>query len=225
MKYLNVEEVKALHELGINAYGGSYGVRDEGALEVAVHRPQTGYYNDVIEEAAALLESLAINHPFIDGNKRVAFLATKAFLNINGYEIVADEMEIYQQMIDMFENKNFKFEAVDAMLRQCVEEDKKMNDDSKTKLQEANDKKKEKQKTDILLYLFSKGAGTVEAPNSGLEKETIIKEFKLNPFIFDLIIGELLKDEYVADNGFDFREPEESQFYECPTSFILTKKV
>jgi len=72
-----------------NGYGGSQGVRDYGLLEAALYRPQTGYYAGLIEEAAALWESLAQNHPFIDGNKRTAFAATYTFLAINGARLTS----------------------------------------------------------------------------------------------------------------------------------------
>lgn len=71
-------------------YGGASGLRDAGALESALHRPQTGYYDTLIHEAAALIESLVQNRPFVDGNKRVAFAVTDVFLRINGYQITAD---------------------------------------------------------------------------------------------------------------------------------------
>ena len=70
--YPTLEEVLAIHSTLIERFGGSHGLRDKGALESALARPQTGYYRDLIEEAAALWESLSKNHPFIDGNKRVA---------------------------------------------------------------------------------------------------------------------------------------------------------
>ena len=87
--YLTLAEVLAIHADQIERYGGSGGVRDLGALEAALYRPQTGYYADLIEEAAALWESLAQNHPFIDGNKRTAFGAAYTFLAINGVRITA----------------------------------------------------------------------------------------------------------------------------------------
>jgi len=68
--YLTVAEVLAIHDDQIERYGGSPGVRDMGQLEAALFRPQTGYYPDLIAEAAALWESLSQNHPFVDGNKR-----------------------------------------------------------------------------------------------------------------------------------------------------------
>jgi death-on-curing protein len=81
--YLTVVEVLAIHDDQIKRYGGTAGVRDFGLLEAALFRPRTGYYADLIEEAAALWESLSQNHPFVDGNKRTAFAVTYTFLVIN----------------------------------------------------------------------------------------------------------------------------------------------
>ena len=78
--YLTVADVLGLHAILLQRYGGAPGVRDPGALEAALFRPQTGYYDDIIMEASALLESLAKNYPFVDGNKRVAFAAADVFL-------------------------------------------------------------------------------------------------------------------------------------------------
>ncbi|MCD8504279.1 MAG: Fic family protein [Burkholderiaceae bacterium] len=77
--YLTVNDVLAIHAVLVQRHGGADGLRDPGALESALFRPQTGYYADIIAEAAALMESLAINHPFVDGNKRVSFAATDVF--------------------------------------------------------------------------------------------------------------------------------------------------
>ena len=74
--YPTVDEVIAAHARLIALFGGTLGLRDRGALEGALARPQTGYYRDIIEEAAALWESLSQNHPFVDGNKRVAVTVT-----------------------------------------------------------------------------------------------------------------------------------------------------
>jgi death-on-curing protein len=71
----------------IDRFGGAGGVRDPGLLESALYRPQTGYYRDLAEMAAALFESLLLNHPFVDGKKRVAFFATDVFLRLNGYRL------------------------------------------------------------------------------------------------------------------------------------------
>ena len=90
-----VSEAITIHDDQIAQFGGSMGIRDVGALESALFRPQLGYYDSVIEEAAALMESLAMNHPFVDGNKRTAFFATDAFLRMNGYFIDCDSEEAY----------------------------------------------------------------------------------------------------------------------------------
>jgi death on curing protein len=83
-RYPTVEEALAIHGRTVELFGGSQGVRDRGALESALARPRSGYYRDVIEEAAALWESLSQNHPFLDGNKRAAVTITAAFLRMNG---------------------------------------------------------------------------------------------------------------------------------------------
>lgn len=92
-----VEEVRHLHRLLIDRHGGESGVRDLGLLESALHRPRSGYYKSLSEQAAALLQSLTNNHAFVDGNKRVAFATTAAFLYINGYRLAvgADEAESF----------------------------------------------------------------------------------------------------------------------------------
>jgi len=74
-EYLTVAEIYQMQHRLIDLFGGMHGVRDKGAVEAAVFRPQTGYYNSLEEEAAALMESLANNHGFLDGNKRIAFAA------------------------------------------------------------------------------------------------------------------------------------------------------
>src|SRR5580700_10945974 len=110
--YLTVAEVLAMHADQIERYGGSHGVRDPGLLEAALFRPQTGYYADHIEEAAALWESLAQNHPFIDGNKRTAFAATYTFLAINGAPLTADAQEIYAFIASLYEANEFSFDKL-----------------------------------------------------------------------------------------------------------------
>ena len=79
-EYLTVDDVLGIHELLIKRYGGMSETRDMGSVQAAVYRPQCGYYQDIIQEACALFESLLINHPFLDGNKRTAFAACDVFL-------------------------------------------------------------------------------------------------------------------------------------------------
>lgn len=88
--YPTLDEVLDLHALLIERFGGAQGVRDKGLLESALQRPQTGYYKTLSLEAAALIQSLAQNHPFVDGNKRVAFATTAIFLRMNGYRLKVD---------------------------------------------------------------------------------------------------------------------------------------
>ncbi len=108
--YPTVKDAVAAHDALIEKYGGSFGMLDEGALEAAINRPQTGYYNSIIEEAAALMESLTMNHPFIDGNKRTAFAVCDGFLRINGYYIDCDSIEAYTSIMGMLESGSFSFE-------------------------------------------------------------------------------------------------------------------
>jgi len=120
--YITTTDALAIHQILIRKYGGTDGIRDMGALESALHRPQTGYYKDIVGEAATLLESLAINHPFLDGNKRVAFAVTSAFLRINGYAIHGSSAEISQKWTKLFDANLFKFEEIEPWLRKLVSE-------------------------------------------------------------------------------------------------------
>lgn len=118
--YPTLMDVLAMHKVLIERYGGAHGVRDMGAVEAAIFRPQSGYYENPIHEAAALMESLAINHPFIDGNKRVAFAATDIFLRINGYRLTQPSQEIYDTMMEWFKKDTFNIETVYAWLKEHV---------------------------------------------------------------------------------------------------------
>jgi death-on-curing protein len=106
--YLTVVEVLAIHDDQIKRYGGTAGVRDFGLLEAALFRPRTGYYADLIEEAAALWESLSQNHPFVDGNKRTAFAVTYTFLVINRAILTATASEIEAFVMALYAAKNKK---------------------------------------------------------------------------------------------------------------------
>lgn len=88
--YLTVVEILAIHDALIDEFGGAREIRDMGALEAAVFRPQTGYYEDPIAEAAALMESLIKSHPFVDGNKRTGFAAADLHLRLNGWYFAGD---------------------------------------------------------------------------------------------------------------------------------------
>ena len=116
--YLTVADVLGMHTVLMQRYGGAGGVRDPGALEAALFRPQTGYYADIIAEAAALLESLAINHPFVDGNKRIAFAAADVFLRINGWCLKRPSMVIHKEMLQLFEAGTFDIAHLEPWLRE-----------------------------------------------------------------------------------------------------------
>lgn len=115
--YLTVADVLGMHAALIQRYGGPSGVRDPGALEAALFRPQTGYYEDIVAEAAALMESLAINHPFVDGNKRIAFAAVDVFLRINGWRLHRAPARIHVEMIRMLASGTFDIAHFDPWLR------------------------------------------------------------------------------------------------------------
>lgn len=116
-EFLTIADVLALHEILIARYGGAEGVRDMGALEAALFRPQSGYYDDVIQEAAALWESLSQNHPFIDGNKRVAFAAMDVFLRMNQVRITASSKAIETFIFGLFGTQSFDYHHLEAWLR------------------------------------------------------------------------------------------------------------
>ncbi len=115
--YLTFVEILAIHEDQLRRYGGAPGVRDPGLIEAALFRPQTGYYTDLIQEAAALWESLSQNHPFVDGNKRVAFAAKDVFLRINGTTITATPEDTYDHLSSLYESGRFEFAELEAWLR------------------------------------------------------------------------------------------------------------
>ena len=122
--YLTTVEVLAIHSDQIERYGGAHGVRDHGLLEAALYRPQTGYYADLIEEAAALWESLSQNHPFIDGNKRVGFAAAYTFLAVNGFRLTAGAEQTGEFLSSLYESNRFNFENLVPWLRENVKGDK-----------------------------------------------------------------------------------------------------
>jgi death-on-curing protein len=110
--YLTVAEVLAIHHLQIEEYGGPQGIRDDGLLESAVFRPQIGYYNNIQEEAAAIMESLANNHPFLDGNKRTAFASAHTFLLVNGYDLKVDSPSAYKFVSGAIAKGEFRFSLI-----------------------------------------------------------------------------------------------------------------
>ncbi len=92
-QYLTIKETLDLHARTLSKHGGAPGIRDMGLIESALYRPQSGYYESLSEQAAALLQGFCMNHPFVDGNKRVALLVTAVFLKMNGYQLTASNAD------------------------------------------------------------------------------------------------------------------------------------
>jgi death-on-curing protein len=118
--HLSVDEVLAIHEGLLSRFGGPAGVRDLGLLESALYRPRTGYYKDIVEMAAALFESLLMNHPFVDGNKRVAFFATDVFLRLNGWKLRVDPADAHSFLIGLLEGGRSDFDHLLAWIRRSL---------------------------------------------------------------------------------------------------------
>jgi death-on-curing protein len=119
---LSLEEVLAIHERVTARFGGTGGVRDAGLLESALYRPQTGDYRDLAEMAAALFESLIMNHPFIDGNKRVAFFATDVFLRANGWRLAVDDDQANDFLRGLLDRGECDFAHLEPWLRKAMVE-------------------------------------------------------------------------------------------------------
>ena len=120
VEFLSVDEVLAIQARLIDRFGGQQGIRDQGLLESALFRPQTGYYIHLEEMAAALFESLLFNHAFVDGNKRIAFFAADVFLRLNGWklQVAADEGEKF--IVGILENNDRAFDKIVSWIRESM---------------------------------------------------------------------------------------------------------
>jgi death on curing protein len=115
--YPTVAETIETQRLLIDEFGGLHGVRDIGLLESAVLRPQNGYYANLIDEAAALMESLANNHAFLDGNKRISFVMTDVMLRANGYFLDVDPLAADKLITEALHKNEFRFPMIRDWLR------------------------------------------------------------------------------------------------------------
>ena len=115
--FLSRDEALAIHSTLLERFGGPAGVRDYGLLESALYRPQTGHYADLAEMAAALFESLIMNHPFVDGKKRVAFFATDVFLRLNRYKLRVDAHAAHGFLIGLLDNNRCTFNELLPWIR------------------------------------------------------------------------------------------------------------
>ncbi len=118
--FLSRDEALEIHSALLARFGGAPGVRDLGLLESALYRPRTGYYADLAEMAAALFESLLMNHPFVDGNKRVAFFATDVFLRLNGYKLKVDAKKAHRFLIGLLEKDRCTFDQLLPWIRKHI---------------------------------------------------------------------------------------------------------
>jgi death-on-curing protein len=119
-EYLTVAEVYRMQHRLIELFGGLQGVRDKGAVEAAVFRPQNGYYNSLEEEAAALMESLGSNHGFVDGHKRIAFTAADVFLRRNGFYIEVKGQDGHAFIYGSMDRHEFRFAHILEWIRQHI---------------------------------------------------------------------------------------------------------
>lgn len=116
--YLDMEDVVKIHARQIERFGGASGIRDPGLVQSALDRPKSGYYRDRIEEAAAMWESLTMNHGFVDGNKRVGFACTYVFLRANGHKMNVTATAATQFVLGHLEAGTFAKDNLDAWLRE-----------------------------------------------------------------------------------------------------------
>jgi death-on-curing protein len=120
VQYLTCDEALSIHKALLERFGGPEGVRDLGLLESALYRPRTGYYRDLAEMAAALFESLIMNHPFIDGNKRVAFFATDVFLRLNGWKLKVEANAAHEFLIGLLHRGECDFDHILPWIREVM---------------------------------------------------------------------------------------------------------
>ena len=102
--YLTLEQIFLIHDEQIENFGGSHGIRDLALLESAVMRPQSTFggdevYETVFDKAAALMHSLILNHPFVDGNKRTGSASGIVFLEMNGFRLEVGDRELVQTAV------------------------------------------------------------------------------------------------------------------------------
>lgn len=123
IRFLSRSTVVSLHRESLAEHGGLDGVRDEGLLQSALHRcvNKAEYEPEasIPQLAAALAFGLAMNHPFNDGNKRIALIASFVFLELNGHRVEADEVEAYEVFMDLAAGKLTEQELADWMQHAC----------------------------------------------------------------------------------------------------------
>lgn len=118
---IELEEVLKIHQILIEKFGGASGVRDKGMLKSAIERPFSGFgeipfYPTPEEKAAAILESIVVNHPFVDGNKRTGYVLMRSIMMNFGKDIIATQDEKYNLVIDVASAK-ISFDGIVSWLQ------------------------------------------------------------------------------------------------------------
>jgi len=124
MRYLTAQQILFIHSRLIDETGGKYGLRDLGLLASASERPKATFdgqdlYPDIYTKAAALMESLVGNHPFVDGNKRVGITAVALFLQLNGYHLKTTNDELERFALSVASGKE-SADSITVWLRDCT---------------------------------------------------------------------------------------------------------
>jgi len=122
--WIEKELVLAVQSQIIIEFGGSYGIRDEGLLESALDKPKNLFFYgnpDLYDLAIAYITGLVKNHPFIDGNKRIGFMIGYIFLERNGKELLADEVETAQMIINIASDSIEEFEFKNWLINNCID--------------------------------------------------------------------------------------------------------
>ena len=124
---ITLKEVLIIHELAIDKFGGSYGVRDMNLLESAIQRPNATFdgkdlYPNAIDKAAAIVESIVKNHPFSDGNKRIGYILMRLILLKSNIDIAATEKEKYEFVIKIAEGK-LDFDEIKFWIEENLEKE------------------------------------------------------------------------------------------------------
>lgn len=121
MKIITVKQILILHEFELSKHGGSSGVRDMGMLKSAIGRPFATFggedlYPDIFLKMAALVQSIVKNHPFIDGNKRTAFVSAMVIFKLNGYLLKIEQKEVVKFMLKVA-NENLSVDEISLWLK------------------------------------------------------------------------------------------------------------
>lgn len=120
--YITLEEVLAIHHDQVERYGGSHGIRDINLLASAIERPKSSFmgedlYPTIFDKAAALMHSILLNHPFLDGNKRTGIISASLLLHLNGWGLQAKQKELVGATLAV-ESKNWNLEQISKWLKE-----------------------------------------------------------------------------------------------------------